>query len=1172
MSKFDDIRKKYKTETPEGYKPPKTYSQLESARIGGEAGLGWGFRDEAEGTAEVRKQAIKGMGVPEPIRQLTEFSRKLNPAASGASDALLGLLIENTKPEDSAIGQTYRGARDERRNIENIARQDNPVSYTGSEVLAGIASGPPLTGVARGAGVGAKAAKSSVKGTIGRYTAEGAGYGATFGAGHADEGSRLEGATMGGAIGGAGGAILGPAAQYVLAPIAKGIGYKAFTSAENKALDMVLRRADRSGTDLSKVRDDFAAWNKTGEVPETLAELMGPNERGLLSALVTANSGTRSRAGEVLLERGKGEVDRLEDAFARSMGAKRGGFGQAKADAQRARAEDPEAFYQAAHFEQGGQRRFLDPEQTNQLAYEIGGSRVASGTLSDAANYADALGERAVRDEIDDFAKALSGGKGTKPLSVQAADYIERVINRKYGAAAKGTIQDVPGGIRALRDRIRAVIDPSGLGEARATSAERIRRGELLDEGRQFLKPSKDVEDINNVLRGNKDLDIAPASAEGQKNFTIGAARAISDQLRNTADMKGFADATRKIARTPAIREKVAAVRPQVLTKKGVPHKGAKQTRLNQELDQAIERTADRADFTNEMLGNSRTAFRQADMADAAFDDTLAQGIGDATSELLINGPAAAQAGLWRKFGQGVGNYVARPGVMNPKINQAAADILLASGEKIPDALAKLIARQSRGPIKRTPTPPTKGGGGGKPVAAGGFAGFGERRPVGFHDEIPRGSDPFSDPRLTPTENKAVEMAKNGYSNAEIAEELMLSEANGASVVLAKARSKGVDVPVAEIGRPPETRDRILELAQRGARPSAIAEMTGKSVNTVKVTLSKARKALRDAGEELPDWLKPRTDLSGTRFSGLQAAQNDLGNAAVGGAIGGVHPDFDGDGEVTAGERIKGIAIGAGGVAAAGRVGPGRSSASAGAGGRPPKIKKDVPLGTGPKNGRRLGRGLDDLMRDQAPQKPPIELPQNTPPRSGSRLGRGLVDLMQDVPPAREPASPLAPPNPQANLPRGLREPDAQELLDNPISTRNMPHRELRERMDRSGYDWQNSGRQHDLEALPVVAGVTGGVAALTGGAALSMYLNRNVESEPGVPPALAKARQEAAMQAAEAYQKDPNSRDFQIAMIRVQQIDSLIQDGPAQPGVPMPPSLKPNRPPLEQALMGNRR
>jgi hypothetical protein len=241
--------------------------------------------------------------------------------------------------------------------------------------------------------------------------------------------------------------------------------------------------------------------------------------------------------------------------------------------------------------------------------------------------------------------------------------------------------------------------------------------------------------------------------------------------------------------------------------------------------------------------------------------------------------------------------------------------------------------------------------------------------------------------------------------------------------------------------------------------------------------------------------------LAPVKAGGIAGLRSDAGNAAVGGAVGGMHPDFDGDGEVTAGERIKGIAIGAGGVAAIrggaaykrgldnsvsrsvrsqvppparGHRGPININAyerayeqavaqtgirrandpknhavaidlltnagfsreyadniiaenmraldraalkqggglrvvgndeppvsgmgfSGSGGGEPPKIKPDVPLGKGPKNGNRLGRGLEDLVREQnaprIPKPPPME-----PRRPSNALAAQEVPQAAPVP------------------------------------------------------------------------------------------------------------------------------------------------------------------------------
>lgn len=702
-----------------------------AALTGFETGVGWGFRDEAEGGQAARRQAM-----PAEASALVEFLQKISPMGDiggGIRDAAIGLYVENNaKAKGTKAQKAYTEARDDRRAREDKARTDHPLSFGAGELTGAVVSSPiPFAGGAKASGTAAlstgktvaaqKAAAAAAKrpvvtavargvGDIGKTvasgSASGAAYGAVAGAGNASGGleERISGAGSGAITGAAFGAALAPAARYVLAPVISAAGRKLFTPADTKALRMVLDRARKSGRSLEEVRDQFRAWAKSGEVPETLAELMGPNEKGLLSALITSSTATRSKAGDVLLGRGKAEVDRLEESFAKAMGAERGDFKAAKAEAQRARVEDPEPLYTAAHFDPAtGARRYLPRQDAQGLIDVLRGSRRAKKAVALASDYADDMLATQVRGELDVLRRWLDdGGKGQAPrISVQAADYIERMINRQYDRALKGAVEDVPAGIRTLRDAIREVIDPSGLGAARATAAERIQRGKLLEEGRKFMHKDRDVEDIDDILRGDPELDIPAASPEGQKAFTVGAARAISDELRNVPDMKGFADATRKVARTPAIRDKIDAVRPKVLTKKGAENKGSRQTRLNRELDEAIERTADRAEFANTQLGNSRTAFRQNEVAEASAEDGLSGHLGSLVEDLIIAGPQGA-GGTWRQnLGRMAGNMVSQPGVLNPRINASAADILLATGDDIKVQLNRLAAQRAKDASQR---------------------------------------------------------------------------------------------------------------------------------------------------------------------------------------------------------------------------------------------------------------------------------------------------------------------------------------------------------------------------------------------------------------------------------------------------------------------------------------
>jgi hypothetical protein len=206
-------------------------------------------------------------------------------------------------------------------------------------------------------------------------------------------------------------------------------------------------------------------------------------------------------------------------------------------------------------------------------------------------------------------------------------------------------------------------------------------------------------------------------------------------------------------------------------------------------------------------------------------------------------------------------------------------------------------------------------------------------RPIGFHDELPRGTKRFHSDKLTASQNKSVEMARNGYSNAEIAEEMEIT-ANAVSVHLRNARLRGVDYPASKTGKQPTTRTDILRAAESGAKATAIAERLGISPVQVRVTLSRARKAVKDAGRELPEWLKPQT-------AGLDVG-SEFSQFGVGTGLGAQGAqDLDGDGKISFAERATGAAAGYGvikggprAIAAArnsgGRVARGVSSASVG--------------------------------------------------------------------------------------------------------------------------------------------------------------------------------------------------------------------------------------------------
>lgn len=102
----------------------------------------------------------------------------------------------------------------------------------------------------------------------------------------------------------------------------------------------------------------------------------------------------------------------------------------------------------------------------------------------------------------------------------------------------------------------------------------------------------------------------------------------------------------------------------------------------------------------------------------------------------------------------------------------------------------------------------------------------------------------FHDARLSPQENKAVEMARNGFRRDEIADELEVCD-NQVSVVLYNANKKGVFAKIQQ--RKPKacswSTERLFALYQRGFSYTQIAERTGLTRNNVAVRLWKARRA-----------------------------------------------------------------------------------------------------------------------------------------------------------------------------------------------------------------------------------------------------------------------------------------------------------------------------------------
>lgn len=187
-------------------------------------------------------------------------------------------------------------------------------------------------------------------------------------------------------------------------------------------------------------------------------------------------------------------------------------------------------------------------------------------------------------------------------------------------------------------------------------------------------------------------------------------------------------------------------------------------------------------------------------------------------------------------------------------------------------------------------------------------------KPAGFDVTKPSvrkrsyGTETFWDERLSPDQNKALEMRRNGYTPRQIADEMDTSEDVIYHHFMA-AKRKGV-----ELGPMPKdnTTLDILALKEKGVQPREIAERLGLPRNQVNVMLTQARNRIRKTGAELPEWLKAGKGGRPMGAATGNAAENAFSAFAMSGAgsLAGGEYDINADGVIDDTDRIIGSGLG----------------------------------------------------------------------------------------------------------------------------------------------------------------------------------------------------------------------------------------------------------------------
>lgn len=107
-------------------------------------------------------------------------------------------------------------------------------------------------------------------------------------------------------------------------------------------------------------------------------------------------------------------------------------------------------------------------------------------------------------------------------------------------------------------------------------------------------------------------------------------------------------------------------------------------------------------------------------------------------------------------------------------------------------------------------------------------------RASGMREPEQMGNNRFFHPELNARQNKMVEMAINGFSNGDIADELDMSMSS-VSTTLAKLRGDGFNIPYAEMGARPTNRLRIEQAIADMKSNEEIARAFGISIPNANV-------------------------------------------------------------------------------------------------------------------------------------------------------------------------------------------------------------------------------------------------------------------------------------------------------------------------------------------------
>lgn len=659
------------------------------------------------------RAAAVGMGVVDGATfnttdEIADFGTRSFLFAS--DDPMAGMYGPSTEERWANARDAGKRNKESIRRTQDKARTDRPLEYMGGQVAGGLATLPVGGAAARGVGAGVnvtvRAAAPAVRAIpgAGRVAQAGkavtaplrwagrmvdkipgvapvlraAGQGGTAGsayaglaaAGDAEDGGRIMGAINALPAGFLTGAGLGVAAKTLGSAIGL-VTNVLGRSPDDKAVAIIARMMNQDGLTPQQVAQVVAERSRNGTpLFETAGEMMGPQVKGLQTALGNVTGPSK---------------DMLQATFTdsiRNMGR------NIMATARKATGKDPERFYQEKAAQEASRKAtdqagyssvIGDPMNPNRppldafriklfnpdpsrpelapVAFRPRFQKFVDQVYRDAVDDGDVMA-----DELGAFLETIrKKGVPNEALSVRAINEIDKAIGQAAQEARVGGRGRDATLLQDLQEALRTTDFDTGLGAVRTQSSVGLTARDAFDMGRDAFKRGIDIEEVIGSLQG-RPTEVADA-------FTTGMVRALSDTLANQPNLGGLADAANAIARTPAMRDKLTAALPKT--------KAGKLTTASQRFMDMLERVSAHTNQAKSVYGGSATAPRQAAIEGAeAATSSVSSDVFDLAGEILTRQPGR----VMQRIGEGVRNRITRPGIYNPRINEALGNRVGATG------------------------------------------------------------------------------------------------------------------------------------------------------------------------------------------------------------------------------------------------------------------------------------------------------------------------------------------------------------------------------------------------------------------------------------------------------------------------------------------------------------